>query len=138
MYYFPYCGNALYLWKQTTIASFYKCCNRRCPHRIEKLSKLKSAEKLTQKMAPNHFKINYQYREYHFTQDQIRHASPKPSNSKVDILKIHNSDNILGLALAFYIAPLHLQCPDRLSNSSQLLSSCCFLCESFQYVAQRE
>jgi putative transposase len=55
-------------------------------------------------MAPNHFKINYQYREYHFTQDQIRHASPKPPNTKVDILKIHNSDNILGLALAFYIS----------------------------------
>lgn len=55
-------------------------------------------------MAPNHFKINYQYREYHFTQDQIKHASPKPPSSKVDILKIHKSDNILGLALAFYVS----------------------------------
>ncbi len=55
-------------------------------------------------MAPNHFKINYQYREYHFTQDQIKHASPKPPNTKVDILKIHKSDNILGLVLAFYVS----------------------------------
>lgn len=57
-------------------------------------------------MAPNHFKINYQYREYHFTQDQIQHASPSPQphKTKVDILKIHTPDNILGLILTFYIS----------------------------------
>lgn len=55
-------------------------------------------------MAPNHFKINYQYREYHFTPNQTKHASPKLPKTKVDILKIHKSDNILGLVLAFYIS----------------------------------
>lgn len=55
-------------------------------------------------MAPNHFKINYQYRAYHFTQDQIQHASPQPQKTKVDILKIHKPDNILGLILTFYIS----------------------------------
>lgn len=55
-------------------------------------------------MVPNHFKINYQYREYHFTQDQIQHAAPQPQKTKVDILKIHKPDNILGLILTFYIS----------------------------------
>lgn len=55
-------------------------------------------------MAPNHFKINYQYRDYHFTQKQIKHAEPKLPKTKVDILKIHKPDNILGLVLSFYIS----------------------------------
>lgn len=55
-------------------------------------------------MAPNHFKVNYQYRDYHFTQKQIKHAAPKLPKTKVDILKIHKSDNILGLVLSFYIS----------------------------------
>lgn len=60
---------------------------------------------MLQKIFPNHFKINYQFREYHFTPDQYKLASPlPPEKTKVNILRIHKADNILGLVLAFYVS----------------------------------
>lgn len=46
--------------------------------------------------------MRYQYREYHFTQTQLKHS--KPDFSKVDLDKIHNSPDVLGLALAFHVS----------------------------------
>jgi putative transposase len=52
-----------------------------------------------------HFKINYQYREYHFTAKQIQHCAPdKPSKTKVNLFRIHNPDQVVGLILTFYIS----------------------------------
>jgi putative transposase len=104
-YYCPYCNHALFLWKKSAKVSTYKCCNDNCPHRIEMLHKLKSAEKILQKLFPNHFKINYQSRQYHLTSDQYQHAAPKhPKTTKVDLLRIHKSDYVLGLVLACYVS----------------------------------
>jgi transposase-like protein len=48
------------------------------------------------------FKLNYQYREYHFNLKELDHSSPeKPT---VDLSRIHNSENVLGLILAFYVS----------------------------------
>ncbi len=56
-------------------------------------------------MTPNHFRINYQYRDYHFTTEQLAHASPaKPDEITVNLSKIHNPENVLGLILAFYVS----------------------------------
>jgi transposase-like protein len=57
---------------------------------------------MMQKLTPTHFKLNYQYREYHLAPEQIEHSKPK--SSRVDLFKIHNSDNVLGLVLAFYVS----------------------------------
>ncbi len=52
-----------------------------------------------------HFKVNYQYREYHFTKKQIQHSAPdKPSNTRVNLFRIHNPDQVVGLILTFYIS----------------------------------
>ncbi len=48
------------------------------------------------------FKLIYQYREYHFTQEQLKHSKPK--ESKVNLSRIHSSDNLLGLILALHIS----------------------------------
>ena len=104
-YYCPHCHHALYLWKRDSASSIYKCGNRKCPHRIESSRKLKPSEKMLRQLYPNHFKINYQFREYHFTRSQYQHASPQhPQETKVDIFRIHKPDNILGLILTFYIS----------------------------------
>jgi transposase-like protein len=104
-YYCPHCGLALYLWKQDDAVTSYKCGNRECSHRKEAYRKLNASEKFLFKMTPNLFKINYQYREYHLTPNQYQHSAPLPSeNTTVDIQRIHKSDNILGLVLAFYIS----------------------------------
>lgn len=57
---------------------------------------------MLRKMAPNHFTVNYIYRQYHLTPEDIRHSAPAkmPGN----IFRIHNSENVLGLALALYIS----------------------------------
>ena len=59
-------------------------------------------EKALLKIKSSQFKLCYQYREYHFRTSELIHSGPdKPL---VDISKIHNSQNILGLILAFYIS----------------------------------
>jgi len=51
-----------------------------------------------------HFKVNYQYREYHFTPKQIQHSAPdKPRETKVNLFRIHNPDQVVGLILTFYV-----------------------------------
>ena len=60
---------------------------------------------MMQKLTPTHFKLNYQYREYHFTEEDLIHSQPKPQNkSRVNLSKIHSSDNLLGLILAIHIS----------------------------------
>ena len=52
-----------------------------------------------------HFKINYQYREYHFTPKQIQHSAPeKPKQTKVNLFRVHRPDQVIGLILTFYIS----------------------------------
>jgi transposase-like protein len=58
---------------------------------------------MMQKLIPTHFKLNYQYREYHFSQNQLKHSEPKaPKNTRVSLSRIHSSDNLLGLILALH------------------------------------
>jgi transposase-like protein len=53
-------------------------------------------------MKSSQFKLNYIYREYLFQTHELQHSEPlKPL---VDITKIHNSQNVLGLILAFYVS----------------------------------
>ncbi len=52
-----------------------------------------------------HFKVNYQFREYHFTPRHIQHSAPdKPSETRVNLFRIHKPDQVLGLILTFYIS----------------------------------
>jgi transposase-like protein len=54
------------------------------------------------KKKSSQFKINYQYREYHYKAEELEHSSPdKPP---VELAKIHNSENVLGLILTFYVS----------------------------------
>lgn len=71
-------------------------------HVGKNLQKLNPAERMMQKLIPTHFKLTYQYREYHFTQEQLEHSKPK--NSKVNLFRIHSSDNLLGLILTLHIS----------------------------------
>lgn len=98
----PYCRNALFKWKERDEVTIYKCCNDNCPCRIHALNKLSPAEKLLQKLRLSQFKLNYQYREYHFTPKEIQHSCP--AKPKVNITKIYNSLDLLGLVLSFYVS----------------------------------
>ena len=53
-------------------------------------------------MIPTHFTINYIYKEYHLSQEDIKHSTPKNLGDK--IFRIYHSEDVLGLALAFYVS----------------------------------
>ena len=99
----PYCHKNLFLWKEQDYATIYKCGNDKCPHRIRELEKLNDKEKELRKTNPEHFKINYQYREYHYKIGELKTASPddKPT---VDIHKIHNDFYTFCLVLTLHIS----------------------------------
>lgn len=98
----PYCGRALFRWKQYQEVTIHKCPNDQCPHRLKAIAKLNPAERKLMKVKSSQFKLTYQYREYHFTPDELEHSSPdKPL---VELARIHNSENVLGLILTFYVS----------------------------------
>lgn len=98
----PFCHHALFVWKVRPEVTIHKCGNDACPHRIQNLNKLNAAERHLRKKRSSQFKLCYQYREYFFEPRRLAHSAPlKP---KVDITRIHNSNNILGLILTFYVS----------------------------------
>jgi len=100
-YFCPHCGYALYLWKKRKDVSIYKCDNDNCPLFLKYKSQLNFREKLLAKIKSSQFKLRYQYREYHFTNEQLTHSAPQRNPS---IFKIRNSLNTLSLALTFHIS----------------------------------
>ncbi len=101
-YYCPYCHHALFTWKQRKEVTIYKCGNNHCLHRIRHINKLSDAEKDLAKKRSSQFKLSYQYREYHYTPGELIHSYPE--KPRVDLIKIHNSPDILGLVLTFYVS----------------------------------
>lgn len=101
-YWCPYCHHALYRWKIQKLVTIYKCDNDRCPAYLSALNKLNEKEKELRRAKSSQFKLRYQYRQYHFTETQLKHS--KPDFSKVDLDKIHNSPDVLGLVLAFHVS----------------------------------
>ncbi len=98
----PYCNKSLFLWKERDEASIYKCGNKNCPHRISELNKLNPDERKLRQERSSQFKINYQFREYHFQPLQLKIAEPlKP---KVDLNRIHFDINIFALILTLHIS----------------------------------
>jgi transposase-like protein/DNA-directed RNA polymerase subunit RPC12/RpoP len=98
----PYCNSTLYKWKELEQLTIYKCGNDNCPKYLKKLSGLNARERKMLKTHSSQFKLRYQYRDYHFKIDELQHS--KPNKPTVDLSKIHNSQNILGLILTFYVS----------------------------------
>lgn len=126
-YFCPYCDHALFRWKARKEVTIYKCCNDDCQHRIQALNKLNPAERLLLKTKGSQFKLNYQYREYHYKPQELLHSAPE--RPIVDLTKIHNSENIVGLILAFYVS---FAVPAR--KTAQILKSVFSIKVSYQTV----
>lgn len=101
-YFCPYCRHALYTWKQRREVTIYKCPNDNCLHRLRALNSLNPAERACRKKRSSQFKLCYQYREYHYKPGELKHSSP--DRPLVDLKFIHNSPDILGLILTFYVS----------------------------------
>jgi transposase-like protein len=101
-YFCPYCFKALYNWKEREEVTIYKCGNHKCSCRTSKLDKLNDDEKKIRKERPSQFKINYQYRDYHFQPGELKVA--EPDKPKVDINRTHYDINIIALVLTLHIS----------------------------------
>lgn len=101
-YFCPYCDHALFVWKKRNEVTIHKCSNDNCPHRIQAFSKLNPRERELRSQRSSQFKLCYQYREYHYKPSELLHSEPE--EPVVDISKIYNAPNVLGLILAFYVS----------------------------------
>ena len=98
----PYCFKALYKWKLRDEVTIYKCGNDNCPHRLSKLEKLNKNEKKIRDQKSSQFKINYQYREYHYQIGELQVEAPQ--KPVVSLERIHNDINIFALILTLHIS----------------------------------
>lgn len=102
-YFCPHCGHPLYLWKERKDVSIYKCNYDKCSNYLSNKAKLNFAERLLFTVKSSQFKLRYQFREYHFTQEQLRHSTPEKRDCP-SLFGIHNSLNTFCLSLAFHIS----------------------------------
>lgn len=93
---------ALFTWKEKEDVTIYKCHNHNCSHRIDKLNTLNHNEEQLREERSSQFKINYQYREYHYSPGDLKVA--QPAKPKVDLNRIHNNKNIFALILTLHIS----------------------------------
>lgn len=99
----PLCGAALYVWKQSSVMSIYKCPNDQCPRYISAKAQLNPKEQKLQPSKTSQFKLRYQYREHHFDPKYLVPAAPDTSHlGRID--RIHNSLHTLGLVLSFNVS----------------------------------
>jgi transposase-like protein len=101
-YYCPHCNYALYVWKNTAEVTIYKCGYDQCAIYVQRFAQLNAAEKKLQPQKSSQFKLRYQFREYHFKAKQLEHSQPEPQ--RIDLRRIHRSENVVGLVLAFHIS----------------------------------
>lgn len=97
----PHCGHPLYLWKERKDVSIYKCDYDKCPKFLSNKAKLNLAERALLLIKSSQFKLHYQFREYHFTNEQLTHSEP---DKGPHLSNIRNSLNTLCLALTFHIS----------------------------------
>jgi transposase-like protein len=101
-YFCPHCHCALYRWKFRLDVIIHKCGNNNCPHRLNAIKQLNPSEQHLRNFRSSQFKLCYIYREYLFQAKDLTVSSPlKPT---VDIRKIYNSPNVLGLILSFLVS----------------------------------
>lgn len=101
-YFCPYCSIALFKWKEREDVTIYKCPNRKCPHRNERLKTLNANEKTIRNKLLSQFKITYQYRDYHFQIGELNVAEPE--RPIVALHRIYNDINIFALILTLHIS----------------------------------
>ena len=76
-YFCPYCGSAMYLWKQDSLRTVFKCPCDKCPLYLDNLRALTPEEhEMRASGNTSQFKLRYQYQEYHFKLQDLQCARP--------------------------------------------------------------
>lgn len=98
----PHCRRPLFRWKHKPSCTIYKCDYDKCPLYLKNLQKLNPKEKELRKKRSSQFKLRYQYRAYHFKEQEL--SLSEPQKPIVDLARIHKHSNIVGLILTFHIS----------------------------------
>lgn len=102
-YFCPHCGHPLFLWKERTNCSLYKCDRDDCRHYLANKRKLNRAERFLFLTKSSQFKLRYNYTECHFTAEQLVPSAPEKREAGT-IFAIRNSLHTLCLTLTFHIS----------------------------------
>ena len=102
-YFCPYCGGAMYLWKQDSLRTIFKCPNDKCPLYLKRLQALTPEEhEMRASGNTSQFKLRYQYREYHFKPQDLQCARPA-FPTKTDLSRIRNNSYVVSMVLTYFI-----------------------------------
>jgi len=85
------------------IEQIIQVSNDRCSCFLGSKTKLNLSERVLAKIKSSQFKLRYQYREYHFTQEELQHSRPQEKGAS-SLFRIYNSLNTLYLVLTFQIS----------------------------------
>jgi transposase-like protein len=99
----PYCGSKMYLWKQDSLRTIFKCQSDKCPLYLKNLAALTPEEHAIRAAGnTSQFKLRYQYREYHFNPQDLQCVRPA-FPAKTDISRIRNNSHVVSMALSYFI-----------------------------------
>ena len=99
--YCPYCGNKLILYKKRKSFDVYRCYNKACDYRNQKLLSMGKAQRKLYESSPHLFKLRYAYRKFHVDFKPLSIDSPVLPRFGLD--KIKASSHVLGLVLTYHI-----------------------------------
>lgn len=102
-YFCPHCGSAMYLWKQDSLRTIFKCPNDKCSLYLKNLKALTSEEhEMRVSGNTSQFKLRYQYREYHFKPHDLQCARPA-FPTKTDLSRVRNNSHVVSMVLTYFI-----------------------------------
>lgn len=101
-YFCPYCGWALFKWKEYPTETVYKCPNHHCPHHQANLAALTAEEKADRLNRSSQYKLHYQWREYHLSNADLAVIRPA-ADAKVNLRRIHHNSYVVGLVLTYTV-----------------------------------
>lgn len=102
-HYCPYCGRKLQAVHERSGYTVYKCLSYDCSYYRHNLKALSKEEKKVYRQDPSKFKLHYITRVFEASLEILEKLQCVIRPSKVDLSRIHNSKNTLGLILTYYI-----------------------------------
>jgi len=97
----PYCYRALQRIKHRKAFDVYKCTHKACPYRRRRLKRLSRNQRRILRTNPTALKLCYIFRKPNIDWKASPIQSPKPAT--VDLARIHNPMEIVGLCLYFFV-----------------------------------
>jgi transposase-like protein len=99
--YCPYCGHKLIRYKKRKSFDVYRCYNKACDYRSQKLSSMGKTQRELYERSPHLFKLRYAYRKFHIDFKPLSKDSPVVPPYGLD--KIKASPHVLGLVLTYHV-----------------------------------